>query len=215
LVTILSGNGGDEFFLLVAGRDIGGAIMLGALLGLPAAYLTGRIKEGQPILSEALGLVMLCGGLAIWLGVSHLIAAMVMGAVIANLATHHEYAFHEIENLESPLMVVFFVLAGASLDITALTELGLLGTVYILCRIAGKTLGARVGGQISAVDPRTKRWMGLALLPQAGVAIGMALVASNQFPEYKQVLLTIVISSTIFFEIIGPVFTRLALKRAN
>ena len=215
LVNAMNGNGGDEFFLLIAGREIGGAMLLGLALGLPAAYLTGRIKEGQPILSEALGLVLLCGGLALWLGVSYLLAAMVMGAVIANLARHHEYPFHAIENVESPLMVIFFVLAGASLDIGALAELGMIGGAYILCRIIGKTVGARLGGEISGIDTVTKRWMGFALLPQAGVAIGMALVASNQFPEYRQVLLSIVISSTVLFEIIGPVFTRIALRRSS
>ena len=72
-----------------------------------------------------------------------------------------------------------------------------------------------MGGEISGIDTGTKRWMGLALLPQAGVAIGMALVASNQFPEYRQVLLSIVISSTVLFEIIGPVFTQIALRRSS
>jgi hypothetical protein len=64
-------------------------------------------------------------------------------------------------------------------------------------------------------DSKTRCWMGFALLPQAGVAMGMALVASSRFPEYQQVLLTVVISSTVFFEIIGPVFTRAALRRAG
>jgi len=215
LVKAMNGHGGDELFLLVAGREIGGAVVLGISLGLPAAYLTGRVKEGQPILSEALGLVLLCGGLALWLGVSYLLAAMVMGAVIANLARHHEYPFHAIENVESPLMVIFFVLAGASLEIGALSELGIIGGVYILCRSIGKIIGARLGGKLSGADPGTKRWMGVALMPQAGVAIGMALVAANQFPEYRQVVLSIVISSTVFFEIVGPVFTRLALQRSS
>jgi Kef-type K+ transport system membrane component KefB len=215
LVKTINGSGSDVFFLLVAGKEIGGAILLGLLIGLPAAYLTGRVKQGQPILTEALGLVLLCGGMAIMLGISYLIAAMVMGAVIANLARHHEYPFHAIENIESPLMVIFFVLAGASLELGALSEIGLTGVAYILCRTIGKTLGARVGGTISRTEPAIKQWMGVALLPQAGVAIGMALVAANQFPEYRQVLLSIVISSTVFFEIIGPILTRLAIKQVT
>jgi len=71
-----------------------------------------------------------------------------------------------------------------------------------------------LGAEISGAGPVVKKWMGVALLPQAGVAIGMALVASNQFPEYRQLLLSVVISSTVFFEIIGPVFTRVSLANA-
>ena len=215
IVTSLNGMVGESFFLWHALREIVGAILLGGLIGIPAAFLTGRVKKGQPILTEALGIVFVCGGLAIWLEVSFLIASMVVGVVVANFAKHHEYPFHEIENLESPVLVIFFVLAGASLELSALQDIGLIGVVYIICRTIGKYLGARVGAQLSHADRVTREWMGLALLPQAGVAIGMALVASNQFPEYRQVLLSIVISSTVFFEIIGPIFTRWALRQAQ
>ncbi len=215
LVMTINGSTEQTSTLLLAVKDIGGAVILGVLLGLPAAYLTGRIKSGQPILSEAVGLVFVCGGIAIWLEVSFLIASMVLGAVVANLARHHEYPFHAIEGIEWPFMVIFFVLAGASLELDALKDVGLIGLVYILFRATGKIIGARIGCQLSRAGRITKNWMGVALLPQAGVAIGMALVASNHFPEFRQILLTIVIGSTIFFEIIGPVFTRLAIKRAR
>jgi Kef-type K+ transport system membrane component KefB len=201
--------------LLLAAREIGGGILLGFLIGLPAAYLTGRLKQGQPILSEALGIVFVCGGLALWLEVSFLIAAMVMGAVIANLAKHHEYPFHAIEGIEWSFMVIFFVLAGASLNLGSLQAVGLIGLVYILCRASGKIVGARLGAEIARADKATKDWVGVALLPQAGVAIGMALVAANHFPEQRDILLPIVIGSTVFFELVGPIFTRLALKRTQ
>lgn len=211
----LSGYGADNSSILMAFKDTGGAVILGLLIGFPAAYLTGRLKPGEPILTEALGLVFVCGGLALWFDVSFLIASMVMGIIVANFAKHHEYPFHAIEGIEWPFMVIFFVLAGASLDLKAVGEVGLVGVMYILCRIGGKLLGARIGSQCSGADKKIKSWMGVALLPQAGVAIGMALVASHYFPEYGQTLLSLVISSTIFFEIIGPVLTRLALQRAH
>ncbi|MCK5433151.1 MAG: cation:proton antiporter, partial [Gammaproteobacteria bacterium] len=185
------------------------------LIGLPAAYLTGRIKPGQPILTEALGIVFVCGGLALLLDVSFLIASMVMGAVIVNLAKHHEYPFHAIEDIEWPFMIIFFILAGALLDISGLKDIGLIGLIYIICRIIGKIVGASIGSKYSGADPLTRRWMGVALLPQAGVAMGMALVAASQFPDYRQLLLSVVISTTVFFEIIGPVFTRIALRQVN
>jgi Kef-type K+ transport system membrane component KefB len=215
LVAALVGVGDHSSPLLMALKDIGGAAILGLLIGLPASYLTGRIRQGQPMLTEALGLVFICGGLAIWLDVSFLIASMVMGAVVANLATHHEYPFHAIEGIEWPFMVIFFVLAGASLEFSALKDISLIGSVYVACRITGKVLGAWLGGRYSGARRVTCRWIGVAMLPQAGVAMGMALVATSLLPEYRQVVLSVVISSTVFFELIGPPFTRLALRRTN
>ena len=215
VVKSINGLDADIMPLLAVSREIGGAIILGILIGLPAAYLTGRIRPGQPSLIEALGIVFVCGGLALMLDVSFLIASMVMGAVITNLARHHEYPFHAIEGIESPFMVIFFVLAGASLELTLVNEIGFIGMVYVLCRTAGKYFGGMLGSHYSKAGKQTTQWIGVALLPQAGVAIGMALVAAKHFPEYSQTLLSVIISTTIFFEIIGPVFTRLALQRVH
>jgi Kef-type K+ transport system membrane component KefB len=215
LVAALAGVDGHASPLLAALQDIGGSAILGLLIGLPAAYMTGRIRQGQPMLTEALGLVFVCGGLALWLDVSFLIASMVMGAVVTNMATHHEYPFHAIEDIEWPFMVIFFVLAGASLEFSALRDIGLIGAVYVVCRIAGKVLGAWLGGRHGRARQETRRWMGVAMLPQAGAAMGMALVATNLLPEYRQVVLSVVISTTVFFELIGPAFTRLALRHTG
>lgn len=215
IVTSLNGVAGRAGFAGLVVWELGGAMLLGVAIGLPAAYLTGRIKPGKPMLSEALGIVFLCGGVALWLDVSFLIAAIIMGAVITNLARHHDYPFHAIEGIESLFMIVFFVLAGASLELGALSSIGVIGGVYILCRALGKYLGAWIGGFLSRSGQDNQLWMGVALLPQAGVAIGMALVASNRFPEYRQIMLPIVIASTVVFEIIGPIFTRLAIQRSN
>ncbi len=216
MVTVASLNGyaGDSFFFVEAAKEIFGALALGLLIGFPAAYLTGRLKQGQPVLIEALGVVFFCGGLAKTWGVSYLIAAMTMGCIIANFAKHHEYPFYAIEDIEWPFMVIFFVLAGSLLEFDALHAIGLTGTIYLISRSFGKYAGAAVGAYISQSDQAVRQWLGIALLPQAGVAIGMALVASSEFPEYRQVLLSLVISSTVIFEIVGPVFTRLAIKQA-
>lgn len=205
----------DNSSVIISIKHIGGAVFLGLIIGVPAAYLTGRLKPGQPILSEALGIVFVCGGLALWFDVSYLIASMVLGATIANIARHHEYPFHAIEGIEEQFMVIFFVLAGASLEIRLVFEIGMLGTIYIALRSIGKVLGARIGSELARADQTTKNWMGVALLPQAGVAIGMALVAGSYFPAHSQFLLSVVISSTIIFELIGPVLTRMALRRAE
>jgi Kef-type K+ transport system membrane component KefB len=195
--------------------EILGAILLGGIIGLPAAFLTGRLKPGQPMLTEALGLVFVCGGLALWLDVSFLIAAMTMGAIIANLAKHHDYPFHEIENIEWPFLVIFFLLAGASLEIGLLSELGFIGSIYLLARIGGKLFGTWAGSVASNAGKEVRHWMGFAMMPQAGVAIGMALLTANRFPEHEQTILAIVIGSTVFFELLGPLFTRMALKHTQ
>jgi NhaP-type Na+/H+ or K+/H+ antiporter len=213
VVGLLSGLNGWVPPLLLAFKEIFGAILIGLIIGIPAAFLTGRVEHGKPMLIEALGIVFLCAGLAIWLGVSFLLASIVMGMTIVNLAKHHKYPFHAIENSESPFIIVFFVLAGASLELNSLVGIGAIGTVYIFARIAGKVVGVKIGGEICKADISVKNWMGLALLPQAGVAMGMALVAANHFPEYRQLLLSIVISTTILFELIGPVITNMVLRK--
>lgn len=215
LMSVFHGNSEGMSSLLQAAYHIFGALLLGLVVGLPAGQCTGRINPGQPMLVEALGLVFVCGGLALWLDVSFLIAVMVMGAVIANTAKHHDYPFHEIENVEWPFMLVFFVLAGASLEFASLIQLTYIGAIYLFCRFAGKYFGAWLGAKISGVDLPTRNWIGLALMPMAGVEIGMALIAANKFPEFRQLLLTLVISSTVVFELIGPPLTRYAIKKVT
>ena len=111
-------------------------------------------------------------------------------------------------------MVIFFVLAGATLELYMIADIGFIGIVYIISRIVGKVIGARIGGEISKADQKVKKWMGIALLPQAGVAIGLALIASSNFPDYRQLLLSLIVSTTIIFELIGPIFTRIAIRKA-
>jgi Kef-type K+ transport system membrane component KefB len=195
--------------------ELGGAIFVGAAIGFPAAYLTGRLQPGEPSQAEALGVVFLCGGLALALGASFLLAAMIAGMIVANLARHHTRAFHEIENIEWPFMVIFFVLAGASLNISALTEIGSVGLAYLVLRSAGRVAGGWIGGRLSGMRPEYTRWVGIALMPQAGVALGMSLVAAQAFPDYRDEILATAIGTTILFELGGPLMTQLALARVD
>lgn len=215
LLGAIAGGENSLFPLIEATREVGGAILLGLLIGLPGAYLTGRLRPGQPILVEAMALVFLCGGIALWLQVSHLIASIVMGATIANLAKHHDYPFHAIEGIEWLFLIIFFTLAGASLSFETLGQIGAITIAYITLRVLGKLLGGLLGAKAGKTSRVTQRWLGMAMMPQAGVAVGMALAASAAFPQHRQTLLSIVISTTIFFELVGPMFTRLALRRAT
>ncbi len=209
-----NGSGAGEA-LLSGAWELGGALALGAALGIPMAYLTGRLRSGRPTLAEAVGMVFLCGGLALWLDVSFLLAAMAMGAVVARLARHYERPFHAIEGIEWPFMVLFFILAGASFKVVSLAEVGMLGVAYVVLRLVGRLAGGWAGARFGDSNAGMRRWMGAALMPQAGVAMGMALLATERFPELRETVLPVVIGATILFELVGPVLTGMALKRVG
>jgi Kef-type K+ transport system membrane component KefB len=195
--------------------DLGGALAVGLLTGLPAAFLTGRLSPGEPLQAEALGVVFLTAGLASWLGVSVLLAGITAGAVVANLARHHERAFHEIEHVEWPFMLIFFLLAGATLEVHHLPEIGLIGGAFIVLRSLARVAGGYLGARLAGLPEVERRWIGPALLPQAGVAIGMALVAGEAFPDWRETILTLTVGTTVVFELIGPPATMLAVSKVR
>jgi Kef-type K+ transport system membrane component KefB len=195
--------------------DLGGALIVGAVVGFPAAFLTGRLQPGEPIQAEALGVVFLCAGLALWLEVSFLLSGMTAGMIVANLAAHHNRPFHEIEHIEWPFMILFFVLAGASLEVEELRVIGPISIAYIALRTLGRVSGGWLGGVLADVPVLYRRWLGLALIPQAGVALGMALVGGQYFPDLAETLLAITIGSAIVFEIFGPILTLVAVRKVG
>ncbi len=215
-MTLLVSVNGGVFSLITISHglwDIGGSIAVGLGLGIPMALLCGRIRPGEPTQAEALGFVFLCAGIAMWLDVSYILAAIVLGMTVANLARHHKYPFHEIEGIEWPFLILFFVLAGAALDWQSIGGAGLVLFGYIVMRVIGRLVGGWLGVTLVGGSAVQKRWMGAALLPQAGVAVGMALVSAQRFPEYAEILLSIAVAGTVVFELLGPIFTRLALVR--
>lgn len=216
VASIIAGNG-DAMQTLYAGLwEISGALILGLLIGFPMAYLTSHIYPGKSSQAEVLGLVLLCAGLAEWLQVSYILSAMMMGTIVANFTRHHRHrAFEEIETLEWPLLILFFLLAGASLQLNALFEASLFGLGYILFRILGRVSGSYLGARWAKCSGQQYHLMGLAMLPHAGIPIGMALLAIHHFPEYQSTILAVILGSTIIFELIGPSLTRIMLIRSG
>lgn len=219
IASVVVGNGDALQSLYTGLWEISGALLLGVVIGFPMAYLTGHIYPGKSSQAEAIGLVLLCAGLAEWLEVSYILSAMMMGTIVANYTQHHrQQAFTEIETFEWPLLILFFLLAGASLEINALFEVGLFGMAYIVLRILGRLVGSQLGVHWAGFKGKNHvlyRWIGLAMLPHAGVPIGMALLAIQHFPELKSVILAVILGSTVVFELIGPPLARAILIRSG
>jgi Kef-type K+ transport system membrane component KefB len=213
--TILAGHQGVTGSLLLGLGEIGGSLLLGGLLGVPMAYLTGRIRPGEPTLAEAIGFVLLCGGAASWLELSPVLAAMTMGAAVASLARHHDRPFHAIEGIEWPFLILFFILAGASAHVEALLLVGGITVIYMVCRCLGTFAGAWAGARWARASRPVQRWIGICLFPQAGVSLGMALMASQRFPDFEPFLLPVVLASTVVYEVLTPALTRKALRSSQ
>ena len=194
-------------------QEIVGGVLLGVALGLPMAWLTGRLRRGEPSLLEAIGFVFLGAGLAVWLGLSYLLTCITMGAVVANVARHHVRPFRSVEGIADPFIFIFFFLAGFSLELDMVLAMGWLGLVYVLARGAGRVVGGYLGGRWAGSSAAMRRRVGPALMPQAGIAIGLAMAATDRLPELHYIL-PIIVGSAIVFEVIGPSLTLHQLRKA-
>lgn len=206
----LTNDSGSVEVLLDGAWELFGACGLGALLGLVLVFLIERTDSGPVSLLESLGAVFLCAGVALQLEVSYLLATMTMGAVVAANVRVKSLTFRATENANAPILVLFFVFAGASLRLDELREAGVVVLAYVLTRIAGRVIGGWIGGALVGAPRHTRAWTGAALLPQAGVALGMALVASERSAELGALILPVALAGTFIFELVGPVATRQA-----
>ncbi len=191
-------------------------IALGFVLGFVLNKLLGpsRSKDNRLIIIVAmlLGLSGLCGILEI----SPLLSCMIFGATYINVS-YDKYLYHQLDNFTPPIMTIFFVLSGMKLDLHSLfaTSLGLIGVTYFIIRIVGKYFGAWLGGTISKDTKEVKRYLGLALIPQAGVSIGLAFLAERILPpDLGLELVTIILSSSVLYELIGPACAKFAIYKS-
>lgn len=216
LASILAGNGEVLNSLYFGVWEVFGAIVLGLLLGFPMAYISRHVYPGKATQAEVLGIVLLCAGAALYLHVSYILAAMVMGIIVANVnENHRDREFEELEALQWPLMILFFLFAGAQLQIQTLGQSGLIGLFYVILRVLGRLSGSWLGASWAQGPKARYRWMGLALLPHAGIPIGMVLVANQHFPEHESLLLAVILSATVIFELIGPAMTKYQLTQVR
>ncbi|MBD3368602.1 MAG: hypothetical protein GF405_10610 [Candidatus Eisenbacteria bacterium] len=198
-------------------------IAISIALGVAVGYLVHRLvlnrKSNNEIIVIVLGFVLLVSGVAVSIGVSALIANMMMGFVLVNLSAKNSRVMRILEPLSPPIYAAFFALAGTELDVRTLAQTGALGGAYLLARAVGKYGGAYLGAGLARDSAATRRYLGLALLPQAGVAIGLILVLQDTpaFMElpYMRQMVNIVLASILVNEVIGPPLTKIALVRSG
>ena len=172
-----------------------------------------RSTDNRLILTTALLLAL--SGLCTIFDVSPLLSCMVFGAVYINL-TDDEVLYCQLNAFTPPIMLLFFVTSGMSLDLRVLTDFGLAGITYFLVRIGGKYLGTWLGCLLTKCDPKTRTYLGAALVPQAGVAIGLAYLSQRMLPAaIGDVLMSMILASSVLYELIGPACAKFALFRSG
>ncbi|ACB84718.1 cation:proton antiporter [Natranaerobius thermophilus] len=192
------------------------ALALALFLGFVLLMLNRFSYNDDKLLVINLGMLLFAVGAAESLGLPSLLIAMIMGAIIANYSKNSKAVFRVLNRIEFPILVAFLTLAGIKLNLGIISEIGVLAIGYILARLAGKIGGARLGAMFSKDLPRKSRQnIGLALTPQAGVAIGLAILAENKLPIEDGLIITLILSTVIFFELVGPVLVKLALKNCD
>ncbi|MEA3544739.1 MAG: cation:proton antiporter [Thermodesulfobacteriota bacterium] len=149
------------------------------------------------------------------LGLEPLLSCMALGMILADSSPRWNRLLKALNEVDYPLYVVFFVLAGANLHLDTLAHIGLLGIAYVLARTCGKLAGASLGARLGQFGQREQTWIGMSLLAQAGMAIGLAATLSKQWPEGGKMVEAVILGSVVIFELIGPLAVRCGLVRAG
>lgn len=195
--------------------QIVGALAIGFVLGfimlIPMRYFH---KHGNR-LGLICGFIFIGIGIADKLGLSSLMLCMGLGATVANLSREADAIMDIADSITAPIFILFFVSSGAGLQVSVLKKVGLIGVVYIVLRVVGKWFGAFIGGKIGHAETKVNTYLGPCLLPQAGVAIGLTLVAGNVVPKYAAEIRAVVLAGTLIYELIGPGITKICLTKAG
>ncbi len=195
--------------------DLGLAIIIGFVVGFLISYLSKKASGPDQLLTIILASIFFTIGLVNSIGVSSLLTCMTVGATITNIAPNSKRVFSIIERFTPPIYMAFFTVAGIELDLGLLRHVGLYGIAYIFARVIGKSFGAYFGSKIAKCPSCVQKYLGFTLVPQAGVAIGLAMIAEISLPEYGASIRTIILSATVIYELIGPLLTKTALVKAG
>ncbi len=192
--------------------SLGIGSIIGVLLVLGSIWFTGRGNRITLVVTA----ILLTIYLATTLGGSSILAAMALGAVFANFAKKHEEVNGLIYFTTPWLYIMFFVFSGVELKLSVLTSVGIIGLVYVLFRVLGKIIGANLGARMTKSEANIRKYLGFSLIPQAGVAIGLSLAATQVLPpDLGAQIRAIILAATVIYELTGPVITKATLRRAG
>jgi Kef-type K+ transport system membrane component KefB len=205
--------------------EVGLSLAIGMAVGFVFSGLARKLKPVTEVPSLIFGFIAITVGLCQWLGVSLILTCMVVGMFLANStsAAAVRNIVGQLRDYMHLLFILFFFLAGAHLRLSALPSLGLLGIVYILARSGGLMGGAWLGAVAGRSEPKIRKFLGLGILSQAGVAIGLSLlvrqfcdeIATAHAVEIGAVVITTITATSIVFEIVGPICAKYALEKAG
>ncbi|HEX03773.1 MAG TPA: hypothetical protein ENH10_01260, partial [Bacteroidetes bacterium] len=210
------GNGADPASAMIQPiYEVVVSVVLGIALGKLLGLWEKHLDELPELLLVIIGIVLVGTGIARMLHLPPMLVAMAAGATVANSSYVHRLIYVQQRQLEQPIYIAFFVLAGLSLHLETLLKMGIAGIVYLVARLLGKIGGIWVAGKYSGQPKEVSNFLGITLLCQAGVAIGLSYEVLADYPEIGQMITTIVLATVILNETIGPYLIKLGLTLAK
>jgi len=193
------------------------ALFLGTIMAAALSRIIALVERSQAVLGVALGAVLITFGAAASLQVPGLLAVMCLGFLTVNFVPRHDEIFTSLEGMEEPIFGVFFLLAGAHLDLGLLKIAGWVALAISIGRFLGKLLGSRAGARLSSASATIRKNLGPALLPTAGVTVGLALEAEQVLglTTIGEIAISGILGSVVLNELITPFAVRAALTRAG
>ncbi len=214
---VISGNGGGNIFLSILQPlwQVVLSLLIGAVMGVLFKIPLRFFKKSGNRLIIIIGFVFMTSALATLCGVSELLACMALGSVFCNISTESDSINDLCDFFTPPLFELFFVVSGAGLDVSVLPQIGVMGAIYVVVRCVGKYLGAFIGAKIMKAPDAVAKYIGPTLIPQAGVAIGLTIVAQSVVPHYAAQVRAVILCGTLIYELVGPAITKITLKKAG
>ncbi len=201
-----------EILLLM--RNIFGSICAGLLTGLLLGIVCALLSSSRWLVT-LVAMTTLLLGICQSFDIPYLLTFLVMGVTVANTSELAERIVDELDHLTGLLCVLFFAVHGAELDLAAFLALGLIGVMYIVCRLAGKYVGISLMASITGQSHEVRHWLGTTMFAQAGAAIALSTIAVHRNPELGSAVQIVILGSVVVFEIIGPVLIRQSVIRAG